>query len=93
MPITGRKGTGNSGLFPGVNVAGSCDDPSVATDNRGSLLPQGGTAQNGVGLAARKAYQNPAEFTTGPNCHVGIGDPDAVNDYDGDFDDSPYGEG
>lgn len=54
--------------------------PEMSTSNRGSILSVGrGRTGSGVGMHDRGAYEEPAEFTTGDNCDVGLGDESALN--------------
>lgn len=66
----------------------------MSTKNRGQILPAERSERawppGRGGLAGRNAFQEPAEFTTGPNGHVGGGDPNNTNDLDGDFDAGPW---
>jgi hypothetical protein len=48
-------------------------DPEMSTPNRGSILPQADSPIDSIGVGGRSAYREPAEFTPGPNCEVGIG--------------------
>lgn len=53
------------------------------TKNRGSITPQGGSPTGSVGRKGRGGYEEPEEFTTGGQCHVGLGAREALNPDEG----------
>lgn len=67
----------------------------MATENRGTILAwergNRGWPPGDAGRPGRNAFVEPEDVQIGPNGRVGGGDPNNVNDMDGDFDAGPYG--
>lgn len=64
-------------------VEGFIHPPKMATKNVGSITPQGNSPTSGRGRSGRGGYEEPDEFTTGPNGDVGMGAMDYLNPEEG----------
>ena|SRR5208282_4260370 len=82
MPITGKSGKSSTEMYAGTPIAHR-GAPDCATDNIGSMTPQGRSPTSSHGRRGRGGYEHPDGFTPGDNGAIGIGYQVPDNPYEG----------